>query len=395
MRKHDVIIIGGGPGGSTLAALLAKQGFDVGIFEREIYPRFHIGESLLPSTMPIFKETGFYETLDSGKYIRKFGARFIDYRDDDAEIYFGFEEGLNRAIPMAFEVPRSEFDKDILEHARKCGATVYQPEKVKTVTIGDTKVNVTTNKGEYEALYIADASGRDSILGKQFNLRKKNNDLNNVAVFSHFNGVGRLAGKSEGDIVIGLLPEQSWSWVIPFQGDCTSVGVVCHSNQYKGTHDLHKYLIDSVTSSTRLRYYMKNAERTGEVTVISNYSHHCESYAGDRWILIGDSAVFLDPIFSSGVHVSCTSAKLASGHLTKCLRENITLTTNGKHERYKAELDKGVQRFHALISLFYNSNFVENMRKTLTRENFRQGFTSAVAGDMWNDDNFIFKMKVL
>src|SRR5580692_11378368 len=121
MKKHDVIIVGGGPGGSTLAAFLAKKGYDVGLFERESYPRFHIGESLLPATMPIFKETGFYEKLNSGKYIQIYGARFIDYMTDE-EVYFGFEGGFNAEIPSAFEVERAEFDRDILDHAGKCGA---------------------------------------------------------------------------------------------------------------------------------------------------------------------------------------------------------------------------------------------------------------------------------
>ena len=130
-KKYDVIIIGGGPGGSTAGTLLAKKSMSVALFERENYPRFHIGESLLPASMPILKETGFYETLNSGKYIQKYGARFTDYRSDD-EVYFGFSDGLNPDIPMAFEVLRSEFDRDILEHAHKSGVTVYQPERVES-----------------------------------------------------------------------------------------------------------------------------------------------------------------------------------------------------------------------------------------------------------------------
>lgn len=118
MKKHDVLIIGGGPGGSTAGTVLSQNGLDVGIIEREQFPRFHIGESLLPASMPLFKEIGFYDTLNSGKYLAKWGARFIDYKTQD-EVYFGFTDGLNTDIPMAFEVPRAEFDKDILEHAKK------------------------------------------------------------------------------------------------------------------------------------------------------------------------------------------------------------------------------------------------------------------------------------
>jgi flavin-dependent dehydrogenase len=394
MRRHEVAIIGGGPGGSTLAAYLAKAGVDVCLFERERFPRFHIGESLLPATMPIFKETGFYETLASGKYIRKFGAAFVDYQSND-EIYFGFQDGFNADIPSAFEVERSELDSDLLAHAAKLGATIYQPERVKNVEFAKDSVLLTSSLGTCEAKYVIDATGREAMLGKQNQIRTVNKDLNNVAVFAHFTNVKRRAGNREGDITIGILPKRAWSWVIPFKGDRTSVGVVCNASVFKATHDLAGYLNDRVNESPLLKDMMSDAERASEVSVISNYSHKSDTYAGDRWLLIGDAAVFLDPIFSSGVHVSCTSAKFAAPLILKCLRENKSFLDDGLAEEYKKQLDLGVHRFHSLISLFYSNNFVTQMKKTLTLENTRKAFTSAVAGDMWNEENFIFKRGVL
>jgi flavin-dependent dehydrogenase len=152
VQKHDVIIIGGGPGGSMAATILAQKGLDVAIIEREEYPRFHIGESLLPASMPLFKETGFYDVLNSGKYITKCGARFIDYRNDD-EVYFGFAEGFNPDIPTAFEVERCEFDKDILAYAVKSGAKLYQPESVFEVDLMADGVRIQTGKRRFEAAY--------------------------------------------------------------------------------------------------------------------------------------------------------------------------------------------------------------------------------------------------
>jgi flavin-dependent dehydrogenase len=395
MKKHDVIIVGGGPGGSTLAAFLAKKGYDVGIFERESYPRFHIGESLLPASMPIFKETGFYETLNSGKYIKKFGAQFVDYQSDE-EIYFGFDGGINADIPMAFEVERRDFDKDILDHAAKCGATVYQPAYVKDVSFFESYVSARTFKGEeYEAKYVIDATGRSSLIARQTQTRVPHEDLNNVAVFSHFVGVKRKPGKNEGDIVIGLLPDRAWSWIIPFQGEKTSVGVVCKASVFKGSSDLGQYLSDRLNESTILKNYMKDAERTQEVTVISNYSHHCTEYYGDRWMLIGDAAAFLDPIFSSGVHVSITSAKLASKVLDECLKSGVSIKASGLGAKYQKNLNIGIQRFHNLISMFYTTNFVAAMKKTISRPNAYAAFTSAIAGDMWNEENVVFKMNSL
>jgi flavin-dependent dehydrogenase len=395
MKRHDVIIVGGGPGGSTLAAYLAKKGYDVGIFERESYPRFHIGESLLPASMPIFKETGFYETLSSGGYIKKNGAYFVDYQSEE-EIYFGFDGGINANIPMAFEVERCEFDRDILAHAAKCGATVYQPSRVKDVSFFDSHVSVRTWKGEeFEAKYVVDATGRDSLIGRQTQKRIPHEDLNNVAVFSHFVGVKRRAGRNEGDITIGLLPDRSWSWVIPFKGEKTSVGVVCSSSVFKSTSDLSEYLTQRLSESAILKDYMSGAERTQEVTVISNYSHHCTEYYGDRWILIGDAAAFLDPIFSSGVHVSVTSAKFASQVLDECLKSGASIRESGLGAKYQADLNRGIKRFHNLISLFYNTNFVSSMKKTITRPQAYAAFTSAIAGDMWNEENIVFKLNSL
>jgi flavin-dependent dehydrogenase len=394
MKEYDVAIIGGGPGGSNLGTLLAQKGVSVAIFERENYPRFHIGESLLPASMPILMETGFYDTLNSGKYIQKYGARFVDYTTDD-EIYFGFGDSLRPEFPMAFEVVRSEFDKDLLQHAQKSGVTLYQPERVKAVEFFDSHVVIKTNERECKAKFVVDATGRDSFIAKQMKTRKVNQDLNNVAVFAHYTGVKRNAGKNAGDIIIGLLPQRAWSWIIPFQGERTSVGVVCSSEVFKGGTDLSAYLDEAFKGSPKLTDYMQNAERASEVTVISNYSHTTESFVGDRWMLIGDAAVFLDPIFSSGVHVALTSGKFASEALLKALGQRITLREQGIHTEYEANVHRGVKRFHSLISLFYGDNFVSQMKKTLTLKNTRQAFTSAVAGDMWNDENFIFQRQVL
>jgi flavin-dependent dehydrogenase len=393
MIQHDVIVLGGGPGGSMVATVMSQQGLNVGLIEREEFPRFHIGESLLPASMPLLKATGFYDVLNSGKYITKCGARFIDYQNED-NIYFGFADGLNPDIPTAFEVERSEFDKDILAFAAASGVKVYQPEELIELDFHSDGVRVQTNKNQMEASYFVDSSGRDAWIGKREKMRRVNPDLNNVAVFAHFEGVERYAGMDEGDITIGLLPNRGWTWIIPFQGETTSVGVVA-SSKFLGTPDLEAYFQENVLISSTVRRFMSNAKRVGEFRSIGNYSHTCDRFYGDRWILNGDAAMFLDPIFSSGVHLSLQSGKFAGDLVAKAFREKRLLSDKDLGPVYEADYRRGAKRFHGIISMFYEGDFVRQMKKTFTLHHMRKAFTSVVAGDVWNEDNFLFTKNVL
>jgi flavin-dependent dehydrogenase len=394
VNKYDVILIGGGPAGSAAGAFLAKAGLNCVLFEREVYPRFHIGESLLPASMPIFKETGFFDVLASGKYIEKYGANFIDYRTDDS-VYFGFNDGLNRDIPMAFEVERCHFDQDNLQYTKSLGVDVRQPERVKDVEFTADGVRAITNNDTYEAKYLLDCTGRDSLLGQRMKMRHAHKQLNNFAVFAHFVGVERYTGRKEGDITVGLLPDCSWSWIIPFKGEKTSVGVVASSRLLPSGLDMASYMQEQLLSSPRVKTLMSQAERVSEVTTIANYSHGNESLVGDRWICVGDAAAFLDPIFSSGVHVATMSGKLAAQTVIEAFKNGQTLRAVDQHTHYEQTVRKGIERFRKLIALFYQGSFVEQMKKTLQREHMRAAFTSAVAGDMWNDENFLFEKGVL
>jgi flavin-dependent dehydrogenase len=391
--KYDVVIVGGGPGGCMAGITLTKAGKNVCIIERENFPRFHIGESLLPASMPLLKEIGFYDILNSGKYLTKYGARFIDYRNDD-EVYFGFEDGFNPDIPSAFEVERSELDTDLLEFAKKAGVTVYQPENVVEYEVTSTGVRLQTDKHLFAAEYMMDITGRDSLMGKRMKMRKTNPDLNNVAVFAHYEGVKRRPGMDEGDITCGLLPNRAWTWIIPFKGAVTSVGVVA-SAKFVGNVDLEKYLDDALRQSPTVCEFMKDARRVSELRSIGNYSHTCDKFYGERWICSGDAALFLDPIFSSGVHMSLSSSKFAAETILKAWDQKRPLTDPDLGAPYEEKVRLGGKRFKNLIALFYEGHFVEQMKKTLVRENARKGFTSAVAGDVWNEGNFLFQKNVL
>jgi len=376
-KLYDVAIIGGGPGGSTLGTLLAKKKLDVVLFEKEAFPRFCIGESLLPYSMDVFRESGIFETLNSGKYLKKYGARFVDCESNE-EVHFNFENGVESSQNFAFEVPREEFDQDLLEWAIQQGVKVFQPEKVVNLEFLKNHVEVSTTERKLQARFLVDASGGGCFLGNRLKIKKPIRDLNNVAVFAHYDGVKRMSGKKEGDITIGILADGGWVWIIPFLGTRTSVGVVLPAKNVKQSECMDSLIMKTISESRILREKMENAKQVGPTRTAANFSHSCSSLVGDRWLLLGDAAVFLDPVFSSGVHMVVWSAKFASEALAKVIDSN-SLLTGSEGRKYEALVQKGIGRFHSLVSLFYSASFVRQMKKTIQRPNVGSAFTTALS----------------
>ena len=392
---HDVIIIGAGPGGTTLAALLARKGYDVAVVEKDSYPKFKVGESLLPYSTDILRESGALAKVDSGKYIRKYGAEFVDYRERET-VYFEFAGGLDSDHPYAWEVERQKLDLDLLEHARECGTTIYQPRTVTAIHESESPVRLETSEGELTCRFVVDATGRAAFLGNRMHVRRVNDDFNNVAVFTHFANVKRREGKRAGDIIIAVLPEYSWSWTIPFLDGRTSVGVVCNAKLYRETPNKLDYIRERLSVHPVLVENMEKSEMLLEPMHAANYSHTCDTYMGRNWLLLGDAAAFLDPIFSSGVHISLTSAKLAARALDAALSSGCPDLREVEEGRaYEPELRKGTHRFRTMLNMFYTTEYVAQMKKALQRKEICKAFTSAVGGDMWNDSNPLFQLGVL
>jgi len=392
---HDVVIIGAGPGGSTLAAMLARKGYNVAIVEKDNFPKFKIGESLLPYSIDILRESGVLPIIDSGKYIRKYGAEFVDYREKET-VYFEFAGGLDGEHPYAWEVERREFDHDLLNHAVASGAKLYQPVNVTAVNETKDPVELETSEGTIRCKFVVDNTGRTAFLGNRMGMRKVNEDFNNVAVFTHFANVKRREGKRAGDIIIACLPDHSWSWTIPFLDGRTSVGVVCNAKMYKEYPSRLDYIKDRLSVHPLLVDNMEKAEMLMEPGHAGNYSYSCDKFMGRNWMMIGDAATFLDPIFSSGVHVSLTSAKLACRALEAALSsKNPDVRESDAGMNYEPELRKGVHRFRTMLNMFYTTDYVTQMKKAMARKEVHRAFTSAVGGDMWNDDNPLFHLGVL
>ncbi len=396
MKSHfDVIIAGAGPGGSTLATLLSKHKLNVALIEKESFPTFKIGESLLPYSMDILKESGVFQKIDSGKYIRKYGASFISHLDEDP-IYFEFANGLDKDHTFAFEVPRGQFDLDLLDHARSNNVTVLQPEKVQSVDLEKTPVAVKTDKQEMTCDFFVDATGRNAFLGNLFKNRKMNpHFINNIAVYNHFSGVSRKLQKAEGDIIIGVLPENSWSWHIPFKGEVTSVGIVFSNEAFKKIKNEDNKIQKIMSLYPKFQEIMKDSKPLKSERIATNYSYSSQEKVGKNWMMLGDAATFLDPVFSSGVHISLKSAKLASEVILQASNTKKPLNSTNAGSAYEDQLKKGVDRFQSLLLLFYKTSFLKHMSRVIKTEAVYKSFTSAIGGDMWNDQNLLFRMGVL
>lgn len=396
MSLYDVIVVGAGPGGCTTATYLALQGHKVLILEKDLYPKFKIGESLLPYSMEIFKETGFYDILDSGKYIKKKGAYFFDSSTKD-NIYFDFNNNGKAEFPHAYHVKREEFDKDLLAYAQSKGVEVHQPEEYIDAEYNKDGVIVKTNKGTYRTKYIVDASGRGSIVSGKFQKKEKNPYyINNFAVYAHFEGVDRTYSTNEGDICVGILNNQAWSWTIPFMGPTTSVGIVSTKEFVVEMQQSESFFDKRVAENPYLAHQLRDAKRTSDFMISSNFSYASNQFCGERWGSVGDAMSFLDPVFSSGVHVSLMSAKYLSQNIDYSLKNgDIGLNDPSNVNKFEELMRTGVNRFHNLLQIFYGGDFINKVRSIEKNPNLHYSMVAAVSGGMWRDTNSLMRYGVL
>ncbi len=375
----DVAIIGAGPAGSTAATLLAREGHKVLVLEKDEFPRFRIGESLLPGCIPTLERLG-VEPREC-TFVRKNGAQFICEESGRAQT-FPFGQALPGSAHFAWHVERSRFDTQLRDMAREAGAEVRHGEKISKVSIDEDIVRIGTTSGQVEARFVLDATGQNRLLARRMSSVDPIETLGMASVFTHFEGISDEAHAElapDFDVRIMVRPE-GWGWIIPLPNRRLSVGMVAREKISA------RQLDEGLLAGEVAQRLTKGATRL-ETQIVGNFSYYNTEPSGARYATIGDAGSFLDPVFSSGVTLALYGAESAADTLSPALKNGTEGQADLMHG-HQAEMDRAVKTFAALIHRFYHSNFINSFfLKEAPQTEVRRGIMSVLAGDVWRRDN--------
>jgi flavin-dependent dehydrogenase len=383
---RDVIVIGGGPAGTTAATLLTRQGLSVTLLERERFPRFQVGESLLPYNNDLFARLGVTDAIAASESsFPKYGADFVT-GDGQVGYSFRFDKRLRDPYRRSFQVKRAQFDELLLKNAEKHGVDVRQETPVTSVDLSDPQ-RVVVN-GDLEARFVVDASGHGSVVGARVGGREEVESLKKVAIFAHYRNVPRAEGRDAGNTVIAVL-RNAWFWLIPVTADVMSVGLVVDREHVRSCGlDPQQLLERTIAASPFVAEKMKNAERVTQIYTRKDFSFRMKNMVGPNYALIGDAAGFLDPIFSTGVFMAMKSADLVSAGIVERLQRG----SMKELRRYESRMHDGLDRYLRFIEKFYDRAFLEVFLQPSERWGLLDAVVGVLAGDIFESSNHRLKL---
>lgn len=386
--KTQVVVIGGGPAGATVSTLLAQQGVQVQLYERETFPRFHIGESLIPETYWTFERLNMLDKLRASQFTKKYSVQFVsDSGKQSAPFYF--HDNKDHDCSQTWQVRRSEFDEMMLQNAEEHGVQVHQGVRVKDVLFeGDRAVGIQIlddagNKREVRADVVVDASGQSSLLINKLKLRLPDPSLNKGSIWAYYQGAHRDPGRDEGaTTVLQVENKQGWFWYIPLHDDIVSVGVVGDFDYlFKGRSSHEEVFLEELEKCPAAKQRVENGTRVSKVFATKDFTYKAKQVAGDGWVLIGDALGFLDPLYSSGVLLALKSGELAADAIAEGLKKGDT--SRAQLANWEEMYMVGMERMRKLVCAYYDGfNFGKFVRRF---PHHRGDITDLLIGDLFKD----------
>lgn len=381
--RCDVLVVGGGPAGAAISTLLAEKGWNVHVLEKDRHPRFHIGESLLPHSLPMLERLGVLSQVENIGIV-KYGAEVVSPYHGRSRILY-FSKALDGSQPFAYQVKRAEFDKILIDNAVTKGVHLHEEVKAKHVNFRPGATHLIAAEDQtgrpllFEADFVVDASGRDTFLSGQLGGKYRNPHHNSAAIFGHFEGVTRLPGRDEGNISIVWF-DHGWWWIIPFKDGTTSVGAVCWPS-YISTRKvpLEQFLWDTIALCQPVAERMANAKLLGQAYAAANYSYRRTAMRGDGYLMVGDAFAFIDPVFSSGVHLALNSATLGAEVVDAYLRKSPDYAHHAKEFERLVRL--GVKTYSWFIYRFTQPAFRALFMSEGSIFKMEEAVLSILAGD--------------
>lgn len=360
-QTYDAIVIGCGPGGAAASTVLASKGRRVLVLEKETFPRYHIGESLIPYTYFPLQRLGMIEKMKASHFTRKHSVQFVS-PDGKASQPFYFFKHLKHEAADTWQVLRSEFDQMLMDNAREKGAEIREGITVRETIQKDgycTGVRAVTKDGEtleFHAPMTLDATGRDAFAVTRNGWKVRDPYLNKIAIWTYYKGAMRDPGVDEGATTIAYVPDKGWFWYIPLAGDTVSVGIVAEKDYlYNGSRDLKEIFHREVKQNRWVEDHLAVGEQYGPYRVTGEYSYRSRHCAANGLVLVGDAFAFLDPVFSSGVFIALRSGELAADYVDQALTDGDY--SAGRFTSYGEETIRGIEGMRRLVYTFYDHAF--------------------------------------